>query len=66
MAGPLTVLPPCSLSLSLLSLLQRLEKVISGMYLGEIVRLALVDIAEKTHLFGDQIPPRLMEGFTLK
>lgn len=36
------------------------------MYLGEIVRLALVDIAVKTYLFGEQIPAKLQEGFSLK
>ncbi|KAI3833638.1 hypothetical protein MKX03_022416 [Papaver bracteatum] len=38
---------------------QIFEKIISGMYLGDIVRRVLCKMAEDAELFGDTIPPRL-------
>ncbi|VUZ47087.1 unnamed protein product [Hymenolepis diminuta] len=38
---------------------QKFEKMCSGMYLGEIVRLILIDLIEKGLLFQGQIPERL-------
>lgn len=41
------------------------EKLISGMYLGEIVRRLLLKLAEDAALFGDNIPSRLREPHVL-
>nr|QSD99915.1 hexokinase [Echinococcus granulosus] len=38
---------------------QKFEKMCSGMYLGEIVRLILLDLIEKGLLFQGQVPERL-------
>lgn len=38
---------------------QRYEKLISGMYLGEIVRHALIDLASRKILFQGQQPSAL-------
>jgi len=46
---------------------QIFEKLISGMYLGEIVRRVLLRIAEEAALFGDNsIPPNLALPFKLR
>ncbi|CAM0954394.1 unnamed protein product [Alopecurus aequalis] len=41
------------------------EKLISGMYLGEIVRRVLLKMTQEASLFGDDIPPNLMIPFIL-
>ncbi|XP_047945131.1 hexokinase-2 [Salvia hispanica] len=45
---------------------QIFEKLISGMYLGEIVRIVLCTMAEKASFFGDTIPPKLNIPFILR
>lgn len=45
---------------------QIFEKIISGMYLGEIVRRALYRIAEEASIFGDTVPPKLKVPFILR
>ncbi|PON88533.1 Hexokinase [Trema orientale] len=45
---------------------QVFEKIISGMYLGEIVRRVLCRIAEEVSLFGDTVPPKLKVPFVLR
>ncbi|XP_073136780.1 probable hexokinase-like 2 protein [Henckelia pumila] len=42
------------------------EKLISGMYLGEIVRRVLLKMARETALFGDSVPPKLAIPYLLK
>lgn len=42
------------------------EKMISGMYLGEIVRRVLCKMAEEAGVFGDIVPPKLLTPFTLR
>ncbi|KAE9464502.1 hypothetical protein C3L33_03598, partial [Rhododendron williamsianum] len=42
------------------------EKIISGMYLGEIVRRVLCRMAEEASFFGDTVPPKLKIPFMLK
>lgn len=42
------------------------EKMISGMYLGEIVRRVLCRMAEEAELFGDTVPPKLRTPFILR
>ncbi|XP_022724527.1 hexokinase-1-like [Durio zibethinus] len=42
------------------------EKVISGMYLGEIVRRVLCRMAEEAAFFGDTVPPKLKVPFVLR
>jgi len=44
---------------------QWFEKMISGMYLGEIVRHVLAKMAEEASLFGGYAPAKLMERLTL-
>ncbi|KAD6795142.1 hypothetical protein E3N88_06038 [Mikania micrantha] len=44
---------------------QRYEKMISGMYLGEIVRLVLLKMAEEAEFFGDTVPSKLEKPFIL-
>ncbi|CAI5503823.1 unnamed protein product [Closterium sp. Naga37s-1] len=44
---------------------QRYEKMISGMYVGEVVRLALLDIAQKSKLFGEPVPAKLLQPSSL-
>ena len=46
--------------------LQIYEKVISGMYLGEIVRRVLFRMAEEAAFFGDTVPPKLKVPFILR
>ncbi|KAF5743004.1 hexokinase [Tripterygium wilfordii] len=45
---------------------QKFEKMISGMYLGEIVRRVLHKMAEEAAFFGDVIPPKLQIPFVLR
>ncbi|KZV57800.1 Hexokinase-like 3 [Dorcoceras hygrometricum] len=42
------------------------EKLISGMYLGEIVRRVLLKMARESALFGDSVPPKLAIPYLLK
>ncbi|XP_055802184.1 hexokinase-2-like [Solanum dulcamara] len=42
------------------------EKMISGMYLGEILRRVLCRMAEEASLFGDYVPPKLKNPFILR
>ncbi|MED6184426.1 Hexokinase isoenzyme 2 [Stylosanthes scabra] len=44
---------------------QIFEKTISGMYLGEIVRLVLLEMAETGELFGKSVPLNLYTPFIL-
>ncbi|KFK39983.1 hypothetical protein AALP_AA3G314700 [Arabis alpina] len=41
------------------------EKMISGMYLGEIGRRVLLQMCETSHLFGQSVPVNLSTGFAL-
>ncbi|XP_075647378.1 hexokinase-1-like isoform X1 [Castanea sativa] len=45
---------------------QMFEKIISGMYLGEIVRIVLCKVAEEASFFGDIIPLKLKSPFALR
>ncbi|CAN6441310.1 unnamed protein product [Victoria cruziana] len=45
---------------------QIFEKMISGMYLGEIVRRVLLKMAEEAALFGESVPDKLKVPFTLR
>lgn len=45
---------------------QIFEKIISGMYLGEIVRRVLLKMAEEAAFFGDVVPPKLEIPFILR
>lgn len=45
---------------------QIFEKLISGMYLGEIVRRVLCRMADETSFFGDIVPPKLKIPFILR
>ncbi|KAK7245466.1 hypothetical protein RIF29_40312 [Crotalaria pallida] len=45
---------------------QIFEKMISGMYLGDIVRRALLKMAEEADFFGDTVPPKLRIPFILR
>ncbi|XVE98081.1 hypothetical protein REPUB_Repub03eG0074700 [Reevesia pubescens] len=45
---------------------QIFEKMISGMYLGEIVRRVLCKMAEEAEFFGDTVPPKLKIPFILR
>ncbi|CAL5197841.1 unnamed protein product [Lathyrus oleraceus] len=42
------------------------EKLISGMYLGDIARRVLLEIAQETALFGSKVPPKLMTPYLLR
>ncbi|RDX70365.1 putative hexokinase-like 2 protein, partial [Mucuna pruriens] len=42
------------------------EKLISGMYLGEVVRQVLLKLAQETALFGNSVPPKLMTPYLLR
>ncbi|KAI3451873.1 hypothetical protein Pfo_008538 [Paulownia fortunei] len=42
------------------------EKLISGMYLGEIVRRVLLKMAQEAALFGDCVPPKLTIPYLLR
>nr|GMC62671.1 probable hexokinase-like 2 protein [Ipomoea batatas] len=45
---------------------RRFEKLISGVYLGEIVRRVLLKIAQETGLYGDSVPPKLATPYVLR
>ncbi|KAF8388871.1 hypothetical protein HHK36_025552 [Tetracentron sinense] len=45
---------------------QIFEKIISGMYLGDIVRRVLCRMAEEAAFFGDTVPPKLKVPFILR
>ncbi|XLS75637.1 hypothetical protein HN51_032502 [Arachis hypogaea] len=45
---------------------QIFEKLISGMYLGDIVRIALLKMAEEADFFGDTVPLKLRVAFILR
>ncbi|KAK9066098.1 hypothetical protein SSX86_015500 [Deinandra increscens subsp. villosa] len=45
---------------------QIFEKMIAGMYLGEILRRVLLRMADEAGLFGDTIPPKLKTKFALR
>ncbi|XP_026405530.1 hexokinase-1-like [Papaver somniferum] len=45
---------------------QIFEKMISGMYLGDIVRRVLHKMAEEASFFGDIVPPKLKTRFILR
>ncbi|KAL8537699.1 hypothetical protein ACS0TY_012735 [Phlomoides rotata] len=45
---------------------QIFEKIISGMYLGEILRRVLLRMAEEAFFFGDEVPPKLKIAFVLR
>ncbi|WJX86259.1 Hexokinase isoenzyme 2 [Trifolium repens] len=45
---------------------QIFEKIISGMYLGEIVRRVLYKMAEEALIFGETVPPKLKVPFILR
>uniref|UniRef100_A0A0D9V542 Phosphotransferase n=1 Tax=Leersia perrieri TaxID=77586 RepID=A0A0D9V542_9ORYZ len=42
------------------------EKLISGMYMGEIVRRILLKMAQEAAIFGDNIPPKLERPYILR
>ncbi|XP_019448343.1 PREDICTED: hexokinase-1-like isoform X3 [Lupinus angustifolius] len=42
------------------------EKIISGMYLGDIVRRVLLKLAGEADFFGDTVPPKLRIPFILR
>ncbi|KAI7727143.1 hypothetical protein M8C21_020168 [Ambrosia artemisiifolia] len=42
------------------------EKLISGMYLGELLRRVLYRMANEAALFGDMVPPKLKTQFILR
>lgn len=44
---------------------QPLEHMVSGMYLGEICRLGLVDAIKTTGVFGGVVPPSLQKPYSL-
>ncbi|KEY66880.1 hypothetical protein S7711_05234 [Stachybotrys chartarum IBT 7711] len=44
---------------------QPLEHLVSGMYLGELGRLALVDAIQSTGIFGGVVPPSLTTPYTM-
>lgn len=48
------------------SIVQGFEKMIGGMYLGEIVRRVLLRMAREAHLFGGSVEPKLQQPFILK
>ncbi|KAF6164240.1 hypothetical protein GIB67_010210 [Kingdonia uniflora] len=45
---------------------QIFEKIISGMYLGDIVRRVLCKMAVEATFFGDNVPPKLQVPFILR
>ncbi|XP_050388125.1 hexokinase-1 [Argentina anserina] len=45
---------------------QIFEKIISGMYLGDIVRRVLLKMAEEAAFFGDTVPAKLKVPFVLR
>lgn len=49
----------------LFSGLQIFEKLVSGMYLGEIVRRVLLKMAQEAELFGESVRPKLTTPYLL-
>lgn len=45
---------------------QIFEKMVSGMYLGEIVRRVFCRMAEEADFFGDTVPEKLKTPFILR
>ncbi|GKT46536.1 hexokinase-1 [Colletotrichum spaethianum] len=45
---------------------QPLEQMVSGLYLGEVVRFALIEAIQTTGLFGGVVPKSLDEPYSLK
>ncbi|GKD74558.1 putative hexokinase [Tanacetum coccineum] len=45
---------------------QIFEKMISGMYLGELLRRVLLRMADEAELFGETVPPKLKTPFILR
>ncbi|KAL8223355.1 hypothetical protein R6Q57_018830 [Mikania cordata] len=45
---------------------QIFEKLISGMYLGEVLRRVLLKMAEEAEFFGDTVPVKLQKPFILR
>ncbi|KAH7846416.1 hypothetical protein Vadar_013797 [Vaccinium darrowii] len=45
---------------------QIFEKLISGMYLGEVVRRVLLKMAKETAIFGETVPPKLAVHYMLR
>ncbi|XP_027921260.1 probable hexokinase-like 2 protein [Vigna unguiculata] len=45
---------------------QVFEKLISGKYLGEVVRHVLLKLAKETALFGSTVPPKLMIPYLIR
>lgn len=45
---------------------QIFEKLVSGMYLGEVVRRVLLKVAQEYPIFGDFIPPKLETPYILR
>ncbi|XP_024979818.1 hexokinase-1-like [Cynara cardunculus var. scolymus] len=45
---------------------QIFEKMISGMYLGEVLRRVLYRMADEAALFGDTVPPKLKTPYILR
>lgn len=46
--------------------MQIFEKLISGMYLGEILRRVLLRLAEEVRFFGDEVPAKLKIPYVLR
>jgi hexokinase len=44
---------------------QGFEKMISGMYLGDVVRRVLLKMAQEAALFGPSVPRKMLEAFSL-
>ncbi|CAM6098379.1 unnamed protein product [Calypogeia fissa] len=44
---------------------QGFEKLVSGMYMGDVVRRVMLRMAQEADLFGSPIPPKLMQPYTL-
>jgi hexokinase len=44
---------------------QGFEKMISGMYLGDVVRRVLLKMAQEAALFGPNVPRKMLEAFSL-
>lgn len=42
------------------------EKLISGMYMGEIVRRVLLKMAQEASIFADNVPPKLETPYILR
>jgi hexokinase len=44
---------------------QPLEHLVSGFYLGEVCRLALIEAIDTTGIFGGVVPPSLTKTYSL-